>query len=297
MVAEPSAPPLPPGRTLHLPGRGTTFVREVAGPPGAPTVLLLHGWLATSDLNWFSTYEPLGRHFRVVALDHRGHGRGVRSRRPFRLEHAADDAAAVCRVLQLDRPIAVGYSMGGAVAQLLWRRHPRLVAGLVLCSTTPRFSGQSPGSCAFFSSLLGLSIVARLTPEPLLRQVSANVIRHRARSVDSWVLSELERGHTPSRLQAGWALGRFDSRRWLGAVDVPAAVVLTTRDQVVLPDRQRSLARAIAGATVHPVDSGHAACMTDPELFAPALVEACTSVAERAGLLPPHAEAPAAAQA
>ena len=79
-------PDLPPGAAMLLPGRGTTFVRTVTGPVGAPTVVLLHGWTATADLNWFTCYEALGEHFRVVALDHRGHGRGIRSRKAFRLE-------------------------------------------------------------------------------------------------------------------------------------------------------------------------------------------------------------------
>ena len=48
-----SAPPLPPGRLVELPGRGTTFLREVVGPPHAPTLVLLHGWTSTADINWF----------------------------------------------------------------------------------------------------------------------------------------------------------------------------------------------------------------------------------------------------
>ncbi|NBR76801.1 MAG: alpha/beta hydrolase, partial [Actinobacteria bacterium] len=62
----------PQGHEVELPGRGRTFVREVAGPAGAPTVILLHGWTATADLNWFTCFETLGRHFRVLAPDHRG---------------------------------------------------------------------------------------------------------------------------------------------------------------------------------------------------------------------------------
>src|SRR5438105_10735 len=111
---EPVRPPveLPPGRTIALPGRGSTFVREVAGPPGAPALLLLHGLTANADLNWFACFEPLGREFRVVALDQRGHGGGIRTRR-FRLEDCADDAAALADVLGIPRFIPVGYSMGG----------------------------------------------------------------------------------------------------------------------------------------------------------------------------------------
>ena len=67
-------PPLPPGREIELPGRGRTFVREVAGPADAPVVFLLHGWTVTAALNWFPVYKPLAEFARVVSLDHRGHG-------------------------------------------------------------------------------------------------------------------------------------------------------------------------------------------------------------------------------
>ena len=126
------APPLPMGRRINLPGRGTIFVREVAGPPGAPTVVLLHGWIASGGLNWYHVFGPLSEHFNVIAPDLRGHGRGIRSPRRFKLRDCANDVAALVRHLDTGPVIAVGYSMGGPVAQLLWREHRDLVSGLVL---------------------------------------------------------------------------------------------------------------------------------------------------------------------
>src|SRR5690606_5350054 len=124
--------------------RGPLFVRDIAGPPGAPTVVLLHGWTASADLNWFTCYQPLSEHVRIVAFDHRGHGRGLRSRRTFRLEDCADDVAAVADELGIESFVPVGYSMGGPVAQLLWQRHRARVDGLVLCATAPYFAGRRP---------------------------------------------------------------------------------------------------------------------------------------------------------
>src|SRR5688500_434377 len=94
-ISSMSVAKVPPGRRVLLPGRGTTFVRELPGPPGAATVMLLHGWTATADLNWLPSYGPLSQHFHVIALDHRGHGRGIRSNRAFRLADCADDAVAL----------------------------------------------------------------------------------------------------------------------------------------------------------------------------------------------------------
>ncbi len=99
----PGGPPIPLGRRVELPGRGTTFVREVAGPPGAPTVVLLHGLIASGGLNWFQAFEPLAAHFRVVAIDHRGHGRGLRTWSRFRLADCADDVAALLAELEIDQ--------------------------------------------------------------------------------------------------------------------------------------------------------------------------------------------------
>ena len=128
--------------------------------------------------------------------------------------------------------------------------------------------------------------VARLVPKPVLRPVVSVIVRRRAaRVLDEWGLAELERSDSPTLLHAGWRIGRFDSEGWIGSLDVPAAVVITTRDQVVTPGRQADLATAIPGATAHEVDGGHTACVTEQEEFVPVLVDVCTSVARRAGLL------------
>src|SRR5579864_8660271 len=72
---------LPEGRIVELPGRGSAFARIAQGPAGAPTVLLLHGLMATADLNWALAVPVLARRFNVVAPDLRGHGRGLPTQR------------------------------------------------------------------------------------------------------------------------------------------------------------------------------------------------------------------------
>src|SRR5215218_8885696 len=81
----PLPPPLPPGRVVAVPGRGEVFVREQPGPPHGPPVLLLHGWTASADLNWWRIYDHVPTVGSLLAIDHRGHGRGIRSDEPFTL--------------------------------------------------------------------------------------------------------------------------------------------------------------------------------------------------------------------
>jgi len=104
--------------------------------------MLIHGVACTAELNWGKVFAPLARHFRVVAADLRGHGDGIRAGSRFRLEDCADDIAALAGVLGIGRFAAVGYSMGGMVAQLLYRRHASLLSGLVLCSTAGNVLGS-----------------------------------------------------------------------------------------------------------------------------------------------------------
>jgi 3-oxoadipate enol-lactonase len=276
-------PQLPPGRTVELPGRGTTFVRESGGAsPGEPTLLLLHGWTANADLNWGWCYEPLASRHHVVALDHRGHSRGIRDERRFELEDCADDAAALIEALALERVIVVGYSMGGPVAQLLWRRHPHLVDGLVLCATSRTFN-DTVRERALFALLAGAGATARRLPVDKRAQLAMRIMARRRTEVSrwAWAADDLTTHDWLRIVEAGRCIGRFDSRPWASSIDVPAAVVVTLNDHVVPASRQFELGAAIPGATIHPVSGDHAVCLAQPDELLPALLTAVESVTNR----------------
>jgi 3-oxoadipate enol-lactonase len=282
-----SSPILPPGAAMELPGRGTTFVRHVEGPPGAPTLVLLHGWTATADLNWFTSYESLGRQYRVIAIDHRGHGRGIRSKKQFRLEDCADDAVAVCDVLGIDRFVPVGYSMGGPIAQLIWRQHPDRVAGLVLCATSGYFVTSREERMSFLG-LSGLAAVARLTPLQARRWLTAQLyLQRKTAQWEPWAVQEASMHDWRMVLEAGKAIGSFSSRPWLNEVDVPTSVVITMRDRVVPVRRQVRLFESIKGAEAFRVDGDHDAVVANSDRFTPTLLRATHSVIERADLRTP----------
>ncbi|HSK98591.1 MAG TPA: alpha/beta hydrolase, partial [Euzebyales bacterium] len=273
-------------------------VREAAGPgAGAPTVLLLHGWMFPADLHWFMSYGALTQVAHVVALDHRGHGRGTRPSRPFRLVDVADDAAALVRALGTGPVVAVGYSMGGPIAQLLWQRHPDLVRGLVLCATSATFN-VTPADRWRWRSMGLLQLVMRLLPRHWWDGLSHTLIDQerplqvtRLFGVDlspefapllPWMIGEADRGNAEDIAEAGRELSRYDARGWLTTVDVPTAVVVTLRDKLVPLDNQRDLvARLGPGGADHvfELDVDHDAMITGAGVFVPALVAAVRAVA------------------
>ena len=166
--------PLPRGCVVHVPGRGEMFLRDSGGD--GPPLLLLHGWMFSADLNWYTTYGPLAEAgYRVLAVDHRGHGRGIRSPDPFSLKDCADDAAALLAHLQIPPVLAVGYSMGGPIAALLARDHPQWVSGLVLGATAMDWSGRRMRT--FWRTMAVLRLAMGVAPGVALDRVVARGAR------------------------------------------------------------------------------------------------------------------------
>ncbi len=269
----------PEGRKLKLPGRGTTWVRDVEGPRGAGTVVLLHGLGATGLLNWFPAIGPLAVSYRVVTVDHRGHGRGIKPRGRFRLEDCADDVAAIVDELGLRRVVLAGYSMGGPITQLTWKRHPEIVRGVVLCATSYRF-GPEEMRMAPLGDALGFGL--RFTPRLVRQQMVRGAINFNPqnRPRPTWVVDELNLHDPACLVEATMAIRRFDSTSWIGSIDVPAASVVTNYDRLVPARRQRKLAE-YAKAEVFEVRGGHDVCVTRPDRFVPALLDAVRSVTAR----------------
>jgi 3-oxoadipate enol-lactonase len=283
VVVRPGPVGLPPGRDLLLPGRGRTYVRHLRRRGGRMTVVLLHGWAGTADLNWENSYAALGERFDVVSIDHRGHGRGMRTTERFTLEDCADDVAAVVDQLDVGPSIIAGYSMGGPIAQLVWRRHPTVVAGLVLCATSDVFR-NSTRDRALFGAATGVASVARSRPTKLAVQLVGDTVARWCPLAAGQVLS-----HDWARVvEAGCAIGRFDSRPWLPHVDVPVAMVTTLHDDVVPTRRQRAMASTLPLVANAMVDGGHYACLQRNSGFVEAFVAVCDAVATAAGadLLP-----------
>lgn len=271
---------LPPGRVVHVRGRGELFVRDTGGD--GPPVLLLHGWMFSADLNFWRNYDALaGAGYRVLAVDHRGHGRGIRSHVPFRLTDCADDAAALLRQLDLEPALVVGYSMGGPVAQLMARDHPDTVAGLVLCATSSHWKDLRQQLLWRSLALLRLSL--GLAPDFAWR-TGLRLAGFPDHPITVWTTSELTRGASVDLAEAGRQLAEWDSREWLGDLDVPAAVVVTAQDQGVPPDHQRDLARRL-GAEVFEVDADHGAAVGSYRRFNPVLIAALAAVGDETATL------------
>ena len=262
-------PWLPEGRTVILPDRGEVFCRWHRHPdPTAPTVLLLHGWTASGDLQFFTAYKALAEHYSFVAIDHRGHGRGMRTVARFTLEDVADDAAALLRTLGIARVFAVGYSMGGPLSLLLARRNPDLVAGIVVEATALEWRAKLSERVRW-KTIRVVGPVLRSWTYP--RWIRYGLRKLLGPSSDlmvyvPWIEAENRRNDAHAMVQAGFSLSKFDAREWAAQLGKPAGSLITTRDRLVKPRKQRALADAL-NAHVVEIDGDHLCSLDQPRAF------------------------------
>ena len=123
-------------RSAPVDGFSLAYERHGAGPP----VVLLHGWPG-SRRDYRELVPRLGDEAELVMPDLRGFGESNRhADRPASAYGAQAQAASVLGLvaeLDLDRPVLVGYDVGGRVAQTIAREAPEAVRGLVLAPPLP----------------------------------------------------------------------------------------------------------------------------------------------------------------
>ncbi len=115
---------------------GDTALHICDSEQGEKCVVLLHGYLE-SLLVWDSFVPLLYKSVRVVTLDLPGHGISVVTGDIHTMDFLADTVAAGLKALGIERCTVVGHSMGGYVALALTERHPEMLDGVVLLSSTP----------------------------------------------------------------------------------------------------------------------------------------------------------------
>jgi diacylglycerol O-acyltransferase len=282
LVRMPAVPEIPGGRMVELPGGGRTYVVDTGPVPSArggdaPTIVLLHALACTGLLTWYPCLEALRRRYRVVVFDQRSHGQGIRG--PFVLDDCADDVAGVADALGIETFVCAGYSMGALVAQVAWHRHADRVAGLVLCAGTTHFATSPRRADAVRRAGARIAGVAARQ-----QRLAVDVLDQT--TDDRWAWRQFRATTGREVAAVSTVLAQFDSRPWIGRVDVPTAVVVTAKDRLVPPVRQRALARAIPAATAYEVEAGHAACVLNADRFRPALLAAAASVTGRTSPAP-----------
>lgn len=245
--------PEPVRAALTVDGRRLSYLDF--GGPGRP-LLALHG-----HFNEGRTFAGLARalvpHWRVVALDQRGHGFSDRGT-DFSREGYVHDAAALVAHLGLGRAVVVGHSLGGVNAYQLASRHPRLVSALVIEDIGVEIDDDLSFCLAWpHRAPTRTALVEQLAD-------SARYLTDAIREYpDGWGLAFRPQDMVTS-------VGQVNGNHWDDwlATDCPALLIHGTRSDTLTEEQAKAMAARRPNTRLVELATGHTVHETDPTGFA-----------------------------
>ncbi|MFE2108501.1 alpha/beta fold hydrolase [Kitasatospora sp. NPDC059463] len=255
-------PPVPAEELAVLSADGTRLHVEVHGQPGAPTVVLAHGWTCSTAF-WAPVIHQLADRYRVVAYDQRGHGRSEvpPSRVRYSTRALGEDLAAVLtRVVPPgERAVLAGHSMGGMT----------IMAGAARAEVAERTAAAVLVSTGPFDLVRELNVVPRAVHSGVRFLLHRELMRSRLPLGPVNPLTRAGLGYAimgtsataartevavrmvhacPTAVRANWArvLGRLDVRAGLARLAVPTSVVVGAEDRLTPPVHAHRIVAALA---------------------------------------------------
>ncbi|WP_212630763.1 alpha/beta hydrolase [Pseudomonas sp. KB-10] len=233
-------------------------------------LLLVHG-LGSSTRDWEYQIPVLAQHYRVIALDVRGHGRSDKPRGAYRIADFADDVAALIQYLQLPSVHLVGISMGGMIGFQLGVDRPELLRSLTIVNSGPEVKAKSPRDWLeiarrwTLSRLLSLETIAKALAKLLFPRPEQAELRRKVE--ERWPQND-KRAYLAS-LDAiiGWGV-----RERLKRITCPTLVITADRDYTPV-ERKREYVAEMPNARLLVIEnSRHATPLDQPERFNSALL-------------------------
>jgi pimeloyl-ACP methyl ester carboxylesterase len=237
--------------TVSLRDRTRIFFTEEGS---GPVVLLLHGWCCDGN-DWAWQVPALQGRYRVLTVDHRGHGRSDAPEGAYPPDLLADDAAEVLSIMAPnERAIVFSHSMGGVVASALAVRRPDLVQSLVLVD--PAYATSDEHLAPFIAAMRGSD------PHRVASGVFASFYTPETPAfLRTWHARRL--AGTPAHVVAGCILGLYDGADAIGRGVVARAYLRrrqVPRLVMVAHDAAADFENSIPtgpGDEIHVVAAGH----------------------------------------
>ncbi|MBI3497381.1 MAG: alpha/beta fold hydrolase [Proteobacteria bacterium] len=239
-----------------------------------PTLLLLHGGPGLDHTMFKPAFAPLAEVAQVIYLDHRGNGLSEHGDPAlWTLDQWGDDVLGFCDALGIEKPIVLGLSFGGLVAQSYATRHPAHPAKLVLYSTTPVLEDE-PVLDAFEAiggpkaRAVAAAHFAGRTPETTAAFLSICFPLYNTKPIDPdvmrrWLVNDAVAAHFLDGEGK-----RVDFRPVLGRIACPTLVVAGAKDPRAPLPFARMIAAAIRPELVRLEifeNCGHAPNVEEPE--------------------------------
>jgi pimeloyl-ACP methyl ester carboxylesterase len=245
-MTAPPTPTLPRAQQSGLaPVNGVRIWYAVFGA-GEP-VLFLHGGLVNANY-WGDQVPVLARHYRVIVMDSRGHGRSSRDARPIAYDLMASDVLLLLDYLHIEKTAIIGWSDGAIVGLEIAIHHPERLTKLFAFAANSDPSGvrDDVGRSPVFSAVVARAAreYATLSPTPRAFRAFSAQITHM------------------------WDTEPHFTGAQLGGIRLPVWIVDGDHDEAIKRENTLYMADHIPGACllIQP-GVGHFSFLQDPEQF------------------------------
>lgn len=220
--------------------------------------------------------QRLEEHFCVTVFDNRGCGRTGLLNGICTIRRMADDTAALCKAIGIERAKFVGHSMGGHIVQHLGVYYPELVDALVIACSEAKFSIVSELATSQQIALMKFDLPRRLLAENYFPLLFGRSFLEDSSKRDAYLQNLMSKPPAISpqgyELQVA-ALRNHDTREILHKITAPTLVLGAEEDLLTPWQNSVELAKKIPAARLVRLDGlGHAAFAEDPDAFYAAIL-------------------------
>lgn len=233
------------------------------GDPRRPALVLSNS-LGTDHALWDPILAPLTERFRVIRMDHRGHGGSQTSPGDYSVQMLAEDTLAVADAAGAERFSFIGVSLGGMIGLWLGANAPQRLERLVLCNTAARMpSPQVMADRVETVRARGMSAIADAVLGRFFTQRFLERAPARLATVRETLLSLDPQGYAACCA----AVRDMDQRALPARVKLPTLVVTGTHDQSTPPPCGAEIAAGIENARLVELPCAHIPHFEDPSSF------------------------------
>lgn len=242
---------------------------EISGRSDGPT-LVLSGSVGSSAQMWEPNLATLGEHFRVIRLDHRGHGASPTPAGPYAIADLAADALDTLGALGVERFSWCGLSMGAMVGMSIAASRPETVDKLVLCCTSAGFADPSVWTeRAIATADGGTAPLAEGIVERWFTPGWARAHPSVVQQAIGWVLDTSDKAYR----YCCEAIARWDHHDQLSAIKAPTLVIAGEHDTATPVEHARVIAEGVDAGRLEVVEAAHLATIEAPRMTAQLVCE------------------------
>jgi len=232
-------------------------------------LLLIHGFPLNLEM-WQPQIEELTNHYRVIAVDLRGHGYSPPTPGAYTMDLLSDDCAAVLKSLGVREPVILcGLSMGGYISFAFFGRHPELVSGMILAAT--RAGADEDQVRANRDKAIADTIQHGAQPvlEGMLPILMSPKTYRQQPELVKFVSEIIARTTGDGIISAMQGMkNRPDSSRILQQINVPTLIMHGADDQIISLSESQAMQAGIPNSKLQIIpDSGHLPNLEQPRTF------------------------------